>query len=482
MSKIKTPQSGETGQLSWLYDPKEQSLTLSGAGAIPDYPIAETPWQEFRDEIKSIVLEEGVTRIGDYAFYDCTALKSVEIPEGVTQIGESAFACCQSLESVTIPGSVTEIGEGAFESCDSMLVLDLTSGLKRVGAFAFSECVALRELVLPDTVERIERSAFAGTMALHELVIPGNVQEIGDNAFNGSIQLSSLTLSEGIRVIEEMAFSNCSDLTEVLIPASVERLGDGVFADCLAMEQITVAPESEHYVVRDDILYSKDLSVLVHYPASKEEQEFTIPEEVRKIAGLAFASNYFLMEVILGDHLEEVGSYAFARCSSLSFMSLPAQTTRLGVSPFHDCTMLLEIEVDPNNPCYSSVDGVLYNKEQTQLIQYPAGLNDDVYRIPDTVQEIAENAGYDAQDLEVLVIPQSVRKIGDMAFAFCDQLRKVEIRVADPAQVEVGIMALFSVAGTARKLSVPKGSSKLYKKSESWLEFTSNIVEAKDKA
>lgn len=481
MSKIKTPKSGETGQLSWRYDPKEQSLTLSGAGAIPDYPIAETPWQEFRDEIKSIVLEEGVTRIGDYAFYDCTALTSVEIPEGVTYIGESAFACCQSLESVTIPGSVTEIGEGAFESCDSMLALELASGLKCVGAFAFSECVALRELVLPDTVERIERSAFAGTMALHELVIPGNVQEIGDNAFNGCIQLSSLTLSEGIRVIEEMAFSNCNDLTKVLIPASVECLGDGVFADCLAMEQITVAPESEHYVVRDNILYSKDLSVLVHYPASKEEQEFTIPEEVRKIAGLAFASNYFLMEVMLGDHLKEVGSYAFARCSSLSFMSLPAQTTRLGVSPFHDCIRLLEIEVDPNNPCYSSIDGILYNKEQTQLIQYPAGLYDDVYRIPDTVQEIAENAGYDAQKLEVLVIPESVRKIGDMAFAFCDQLRKVEIRVADPAQVEVGLMTLFSVAGTPRKLIVPKGSSKLYKKSESWLEFTSNIVETKDK-
>ena len=481
MSKIKTPQSGETGQLSWLYDPKEQSLTLSGAGAIPDYPIAKAPWHVLRKQIKSIVLREGVTRIGDYAFYDCTELMSVEIPEGVTQIGESAFACCQSLESVTIPGSVTEIGEGAFESCDSMLVLELTSGLKRVGAFAFSECVALRELILPDTVERIERSAFAGTMALHELVIPGNVQEIGDNAFNGCIQLSSLTLSEGIRVIEEMAFSNCSDLTKVLIPASVERLGDGVFADCLAMEQISVAPENEHYVVRDDILYSKDLSVLVHYPASKEEQEFTIPEEVRKIAGLAFASNYFLMEVMLGDHLEEVGSYAFARCSSLSFMSLPAQTTRLGVSPFHDCIMLLEIEVDPNNPSYSSIDGILYNKEQTQLIQYPAGLYDDVYRIPDTVQEIAENAGYDAQDLEVLVIPESVRKIGDLAFAFCDKLRKVEIRVADPAQVEVGIMAMFSVAGTPRKLIVPKGSSKFYKKSESWLEFTSNIVEAKDK-
>lgn len=481
MSKIKMPKSGETGQLLWRYDPKDSSLTLSGTGALPDYPIGQAPWFEFNDQIDMIVLKEGVTRIGDYAFYNCTELTSVEIPEGVTYIGESAFACCQSLESVSIPGSVTEIGEGAFESCDSMLALELTSGLKCVGAFAFSECVALRELVLPDTVERIERSAFAGTMALHELVIPGNVQEIGDNAFNGCIQLSSLTLSEGIRVIEEMAFSNCSDLTKVLIPASVERLGDGVFADCLAMEQISVSPENEHYVVRDDILYSKDLSVLIHYPASKEEQEFTIPDEVRKIAGLAFASNYFLMEVMLGDHLEEVGSYAFARCSSLSFMSLPAQTTRLGVSPFHDCIMLLEIEVDPNNPCYSSIDGILYNKEQTQLIQYPAGLYDDVYRIPDTVQEIAENAGYDAQDLEVLVIPESVRKIGDMAFAFCDKLRKVEIRVADPAQVEVGIMALFSVAGTARKLIVPKGSSKLYKKNESWLEFTSNIVEAKDK-
>ena len=481
MSKIKTPQSGETGQLSWLYDPKEQSLTLSGAGAIPDYPIAKAPWHELRKQIKSIVLREGVTRIGDYAFYDCTELMSVEIPEGVTQIGESAFACCQSLESVTIPGSVTEIGEGAFESCDSMMVLELASGLKCVGAFAFSECVALRELVLPNTVERIERSAFAGTI-LQELVIPSNVQEIGDNAFNGCIRLSSLTLSEGIRVIEEMAFSNCSDLTEVLIPASVECLGDGVFSDCLAMTQIAVAPESEHFVVRDDILYSKDLSVLVHYPASKEEQEFTIPEEVRKIAGLAFASNYFLMEVMLGDHLEEVGSYAFARCSSLSFMSLPAQTTRLGASPFHDCTMLLEIEVDPNNPCYSSIDGILYNKEQTQLIQYPAGLYDDFYKVPDTVREIAENACYDAQDLEVLKIPAGVRKIGDMAFAFCDQLRDVEIRVADPAQVEVGLMAFFSVAGTPRTLRVPKGSSKLYKKSEQWQDLAHKIVEQRTKS
>ena len=278
-------------------------------------------------------------------------------------------------------------------------------------------------------------------------------------------------------MIEEMAFSNCSDLTEVLIPASVECLGDGVFSDCLAMTQIAVAPESEHFVVRDDILYSKDLSVLVHYPASKEEQEFTIPEEVRKIAGLAFASNYFLMEVMLGDHLEEVGSYAFARCSSLSFMSLPAQTTRLGASPFHDCTMLLEIEVDPNNPCYSSIDGVLYNKEQTQLIQYPAGLYDDFYKVPDTVREIAENACYDAQDLEVLKIPAGVRKIGDMAFAFCDQLRDVEIRVADPAQIEVGLMAFFSVAGTPRTLRVPKGSSKLYKKSEQWQDLAKKIIE-----
>lgn len=477
MSKIKMPKSGETGQLLWRYDPKDSSLTLSGTGVLPDYPIGKAPWFEFNDQIDTVILKEGVTRIGDYAFYNCTELTSVEIPEGVTYIGESAFACCQSLESVTIPGSVTEIGEGAFESCDSMMALELASGLKCVGAFAFSECVALRELILPDTVERIERSAFAGTMALHELVIPGNVQEIGDNAFNGCIQLSSLTLSEGIRVIEEMAFSNCSDLTEVLIPASVECLGDGVFSDCLAMEQITVASENEHYVVRDDILYSKDLSVLVHYPAAKEEQEFTIPEEVRKIAGLAFASNYFLMEVMLGDHLEEVGSYAFARCSSLSFMSLPAQTTRLGVSPFHDCTMLLKIEVDPSNPCYSSIDGVLYNKEQTQLIQYPAGLYDDFYKVPDTVQEIAENAGYDAQDLEILKIPAGVRKIGDMAFAFCDQLRDVEIRVADPAQIEVGLMAFFSVAGTPRTLRVPKGSSKLYKKSEQWQDLAKKIIE-----
>lgn len=481
MSKIKTPQSGETGQLSWLYDPKEQSLTLSGAGAIPDYPIAETPWQEFRDEIKSIVLEEGVTRIGDYAFYDCTALTSVEIPEGVTQIGESAFSCCQSLESVTIPGSVTEIGEGAFESCDSMMALELTSGLKRVGAFAFSECFSLRALDLPDTVERIERSAFTGT-ALQKLVIPSNVQEIGDNAFNGCIRLSSLTLSEGIRVIEELAFSNCSDLTKVLIPASVERLGEGVFADCLSMTKIAVAPESEHFVVQDNILYSKDMSTLLHYPSGKEEQEFTLPEEVRKIAGLAFASNYYLTDVSLGDYLEEVGSYAFARCYGLTYMYLPPQTTRLGVSPFHDCTVLQEIEVDLDNPCYSSLRGIIYNEEQTQLIQYPAGLYEDFYKVPDTVQEIAEYACYDAQHLEVLKIPAGVRKIGDLAFAFCDKLREVELQATDPAQIEVGMMAFFSVAGTPRTLRVPRGSRKLYEMNELWQDYSHKIVEQRKKS
>ena len=162
-------------------------------------------------------------------------------------------------------------------------------------------------------------------------------------------------------------------------------------------------------------------------------------------------------------------------------MYLPPQTTRLGVSPFHDCTMLLEIEVDPSNPCYSSIDGGLYNKEQTQLIQYPAGLYEDFYKVPDTVQEIAEYACYDAQDLEVLKIPAGVRKIGDMAFAFCDKLRDVEIRVADPAQIEVGMMAFFSVAGTPRTLRVPQGSRKLYEKSEQWQDLAHKIVEQEAK-
>ena len=93
------------------------------------------------------------------------------------------------------------------------------------------------------------------------------------------------------------------------------------------------------------------------------------------------------------------------------------------------------------------------------------------------MQEIAENACYDAQDLEVLKIPAGVRKIGDMAFAFCDKLRDVEIRETDPAQIEVGLMAFFSVAGTPRTLRVPQGSRELYEKSEPWLGFTSHIVE-----
>ena len=182
--------------LTWTLD-SEGVLTISGSGDMHGYGSSDAPWYGSRSRVKSAVIAEGVTSIGESAFENCRSLTSVTIPNSVTSIGGCAFDECWSLTSVTIPDSVTSIGDSAFASCTS-----------------------LTSVTIPDSVTSIGGGAFNGCTSLTSVTIPDGVTIINDAVFNGCTSLTSVTIPDSVTSIGGSAFYNCTSLTDVYYAGS----------------------------------------------------------------------------------------------------------------------------------------------------------------------------------------------------------------------------------------------------------------------
>lgn len=469
-----TQTSGKTGSLSWDYNEETATLTLSGTGDMPNYELGTAPWGEFLEQIETITISSGITTIGNNAFSNCVLLTNINVPDGLRRIGESSFLACISLPSIILPPSLREIGDGAFESCEKLETVSLpASGLEIIEPFAFTECGALANLEIPKTVTTIGRWAFSGCIAIPKIIIPPSVRSIGDNAFSSNTALQELTLSEGLETIEEAAFSACESLPSVLIPASVKEIGGGVFSDCFKLKKIDINPQNKAYTTVDGVLYTANKQTIVQYPAGKEGGSFAIPTSVNKVGSLAFAGTVALTSVTLHDGLKIIEDYGFARCDELKTIAIPAGVAEIGNAPFHDCLSLATIEVSPENINYTSHDGVLYDKSQVTLIQYPAGKQDTSYSLPKSVQNIKEFGLFDNQFIESVELPSGLSYIGDLTFGFDKGLSEITVQMTDPSQVTLGLMVFFRGFGAVPcKLRVPKGTKELYQQSEQWQDFS----------
>ena len=182
--------------------------------------------------LTSVVIPEGVTSIGDLAFNGCSSLTSVVIPEGVTSINDGAFYKCSSLTSIVIPEGVTYIGREAFRYCSSLTSVVIQEGVTSIGASAFSGCSSLASIVIPEGVTSINYRAFEGCKGLASVVIPDGVTSIGHSAFEGCSSLTSVVIPEGVTSIGNWAFNCCKRLTSVVIPEGVTSIGDSAFNGC----------------------------------------------------------------------------------------------------------------------------------------------------------------------------------------------------------------------------------------------------------
>ena len=329
--------------------------------------------------LAEIVIPDSVTEIGEYAFSGCTSLKEIVIPDSVTSIVSSAFEGCTSLSKVKLPKNLTGINWGVFSDCKSLAEIVIPDSVTSIGEYAFSGCASLAEIVIPDSVTEIGRSAFEGCKSLAEIVIPDSVTEIGRyNTFSGCTSLAKVKLSNNLTIIEAETFSGCTSLAEIVIPDSVTEIRGMCYSGY----------DGNYY-------------------------------------GGAFSGCTSLAEITIPDSVTAIGGSAFSNCISLESITIGSGVERLDNEWIASCRRLESITVSPENKTYSSVDGVLFNKDKSELSAYPIGNKRSSYTIPDGVEKIGKKAFYGCRYIESLTIPVNVIEIDDSAFENCYSLKNV---------------------------------------------------------
>ena len=259
---------------------------------------------------------------------------------------------------------VTSIGEGAFYGCASLTSVTIGNSVTTIGDYAFSNCGSLSSVSIPNSVATIGAAAFRCCDSLISVTIPDSVTAIDNQAFFYCYSLASVTIGDSVTTIGDYAFDYCSSLTSVTIPDSVTTIGKGAFTFCSG-----------------------------------------------------------LTSVIIPDGVTTIGRCAFSYCDCLISVAIGNSVTTIGDSAFIGCANLSSIEVDENNPNYSSDDfGVLFDKYKTVLICAPERLSGS-YNIPDSVTSIGADAFSGCKSLANVTIPDNVVTIGESAFADCDVLQ-----------------------------------------------------------
>lgn len=358
-------EGGRYGNLKW--ELKDSVLTINGEGNMPVKNQSSIPWQKdkIRSRIKKVNISEGVTGIGEEAFYDCSSLTSVTIPNSVTYIGKAAFSHCGKLIHINIPSGIKSIEGYTFQYCNSLVNIHIPNQITSIGKRGFYGCSSLSTINIPSSIKKIDEEAFHGCAnlsAVHisdlkdwcnilfgiggsnpliyahnlylnnkkitNLEIPESVSTIRFASFLGC-SMHSVTIPNSVTNIEDYAFQHCSNLTSVTIPNSVTNIGMFAFANCKSLSSIII-PDGITRITRGMFAVCTGLTSV------------SIPNSVATIESYAFSGCKNLQTIILTSSLEAIEEDAFAFCDRLSSIMIPLGVKRIDTNAFRGCTALNE--------------------------------------------------------------------------------------------------------------------------------------------
>ena len=436
-----------------------------------DYDSNQSPVYNNSD-VKKIVIEDGVTSIGDYAFRGCSSLTSITLPDSVTSIGDCAFVFCVGLSSITLPDSVTSIGDSAFKNCSSLTSITIPDRVTSIEPYAFDNCSSLTSITIPNSVTSIGASAFYNCRSLTSITIPDRVTSIESRAFTGCSSLTSITIPDSVTSIGYATFAGCSSLTSITIPDSVTSIGESAFSNCSSLQTISLSCKST--LKRSDFGDQADLvSYALHTLKKTEAKAATYTENGNKAywtcehCGKYFLSDDSNPETATAVELSETVIPALKHKNATTRGVVEPNGTKPGYSGDRycpDCDTVLEKgytywnegnltwKLDADGTLTISGTGTMkdydYNNNPSPANQKKGSVKKVVIKdgvtsignfafynctsltsitIPDSVTSIELAAFNNCNNLTSITIPDSVTSIGDSAFELCNKLSSITL-------------------------------------------------------
>jgi PKD repeat protein len=407
--------------------------------------------------ITSVTIPDSVTTIGTYSFLDCSALKSIYFGSNVSTIGQYAFFHCYALVSVTIPNKVTILEDALFGDCTSLTSVIIPNSVKTIRNSTFYNC-PLSPMILPESINFIGDWAFSNCDLLSSVTIPNEVTFIGNFTFSSCSSLTSVTIGNNVKTIWIMAFYECP-FSSITIPDSVTTIWDSAFLNCDSLNSINI-PDSvtsignstfSHCSSLANVIIGNNVKTIGNYSFSDcPFVSLSIPNNVTAIGKGAFyhctsLTNLYignkvttikedtfyyctaLKSVTIGESVKTIENFSFALCQALNNVTIPKNVSTIGDGVFLECSSLKAIYVSTENMNYASIDGVLYNKANTTLIECPSGKTGTFFNIPSMVNTIGNYAFYQCYNFNNITIPNSVTSIGKHTFSYCHNMNTVII-------------------------------------------------------
>lgn len=433
--------------------------------------------------LRNIVIPKSLEKCeknGDKGIFYGTPISVVQFENGTTKIATTLFASCTSLKRIDIPDSVTKIGDQAFEDCTALITVSFgeNSALKTIGARAFEECTALTSFEMPDTVTTISARAFNGCKKLSDIHLSRSLLELKYEVFGGCTSLTSILIPKSLdsteRNGEKGPFAG-SGLTDISFEEEITEIAKYLFAGCNTLETVVI-PDTVTSIEYGAFAYCHKL------------KNVTYSRNLKDIGEDAFRENFAMTEAVLPDSITNINMSAYRGCSNLSTVHLPAHIKTMGSGAFADCVSLKEIFIPASLECKDSYGLGFFNNSHIEKIEFEEGITKiarglckdistlKTLKIPDSVETIGEYAFRNCKGITIemgsniktigqcafmesgiksLEIPESVRTIGQSAFKDSVDLESINI----PAGVTEIPWSTFDGCVSLKTVIVPEDSN-----------------------